>query len=241
MLELHDVSIDYDRVRAVRSLSLRVEAGEVVALIGANGAGKTTTLRSISGLLRPASGTIRFDGRAVELARPAEIVRWGISHVPEGRRTFPRMTVVDNLELGAYHEPSPTVRRRLDAVYELFPVLKARREQLAATLSGGEQQMLAVGRAMMAAPRLMLLDEPSLGLAPIMVRGLFAALQRIRESGVTMLLVEQNARLALTVSGRAYVLERGEVVCSGSSRDVAREGRVVRAYLGSDVKGGTPK
>ena len=236
MLELRDVSIDYDRVRAVRNVSLRVDPGELVALIGANGAGKTTTLRTISGLVRPAEGTIRLEGRPLERARPAEIVRLGVAHVPEGRRLFPRLTVADNLDLGAYGEPAATARERREAVYELFPVLRSRSGQLAATLSGGEQQMLAVGRAMMGGPRLMLLDEPSLGLAPLVVRGLFAALQRVRASGVTMLLVEQNARLALAVSDRTYVLERGEIVCSGRSGDVAREERVVRAYLGSDVR-----
>lgn len=231
MLDLQDVCVDYDGVRAVHGLNLHVNSGEVVALIGSNGAGKTTTLRTISALLRPARGIIRFEGKVIDGARPAEVVRFGISHVPEGRRTFPRLTVFDNLELGAYSQRRQVIGQRIDAVYELFPVLEERRDQLAATLSGGEQQMLAVGRAMMAGPRLMLLDEPSLGLAPIIVRNLFSALQRVRASGVTILLVEQNARLALSFSDRAYVLERGEVVCSGNSADVSRNERVVEAYL----------
>jgi branched-chain amino acid transport system ATP-binding protein len=236
MLEVRGVSVAYDRVQAVRDVSLDVERGEIVALIGANGAGKTTTLRCISGLVRPAAGTIRFEGSLLERRRPAEIVGLGVSHVPEGRRIFPRMTVVENLELGAYREAPATARQRLDDVFGLFPVLRERAGQLAATLSGGEQQMLAIGRALMAGPRLLLLDEPSLGLAPIIVRGLFQALLRIRRAGVTMLLVEQNARLALQVCDRAYVLERGAVACSGPSAAVAADERIVRAYLGTEVK-----
>jgi branched-chain amino acid transport system ATP-binding protein len=231
LLSIENVSVDYGGVRAVSGLNLRVGQGEVVALIGSNGAGKTTTLRTISGLIRPATGTIKFEDRPVERERPASIVGLGISHVPEGRRIFPRLTVQDNLELGAYRESSAVMRQRATEVYELFPVLRSRSEQLAATLSGGEQQMLAVGRAVMAGPRLVLLDEPSLGLAPIVVRALFSALKRIRDTGVTILLVEQNARLALSFSDRAYVLERGRVVCSGSSSDVSRDERVVPAYL----------
>jgi len=236
MLEIRDVSINYDRVQAVRSVSLDVVPGEIVTLIGGNGAGKTTTLRCISGLIRPAGGTIRFEGAPLERRRPAEIVRLGVSHVPEGRRVFPRLTVAENLDLGAYGENTGTAEQRREAVFTLFPVLRERVTQLAATLSGGEQQMLAVGRALMAGPRLLLLDEPSLGLAPIVVRGLFQALLRIRQSGVTMLLVEQNARLALQVADRAYVLERGEIVCSGAAAAVAADERIVRAYLGSEVK-----
>lgn len=237
MLSLSDVCVDYDGVRAVNRLSMKVGKGEVVALIGSNGAGKTTTLRTVSGLLRPAAGTIAFEGASIHRERPAHIVRLGISHVPEGRRIFPRLTVFDNLELGAYRESTAVTRERLNSVYELFPVLNSRGEQLAATLSGGEQQMLAVGRAMMAGPRLILLDEPSLGLAPIMVRTLFTALQRVRDAGMTILLVEQNARLALNFSDRAYVLERGEIVSSGPSQEVARDERVLQAYLSYAKKG----
>ncbi len=236
MLELRDVSVEYGRVQALREVSLRVDPGEIVALVGSNGAGKTTTLRCVSGLIRPRRGTIRFQGEPLERERPARIVHRGVSHVPEGRRIFPRLTVVENLELGAYRERAATVEQRLDSVFGMFPVLRERAAQLAATLSGGEQQMLAIGRALMAGPRLLLLDEPSLGLAPLVVRALFAALLEIRRAGVTVLLVEQNARLALQVSDRAYVLERGVLVCSGSSAAVAADPRVLRAYLGSEVE-----
>jgi branched-chain amino acid transport system ATP-binding protein len=236
LLELRDLSVAYGGVSAVRGISLHVNAGEAVCLIGANGAGKTSTLRAISGLKRPAAGAITFEGRDIVGMRAAAIVQRGISHVPEGRRVFPRLSVADNLELGAYREPAAVVASRTEKMYDLFPVLAERRAQLAATLSGGEQQMLAVARAMMAGPRLLLLDEPSLGLAPLVVRALFLALQRVRDSGVTMLVVEQNAHLALEFVQRAYVLERGRVTCSGQARDVECAQRVVQNDLSHGVR-----
>ena len=232
LLSLENVAINYDRATAVKRVSLVVSTGEIVALMGANGAGKTTTLRCISGLVRSAHGSIEFQGVNIGERSPVEIVRLGISHVQEGRRIFPRLTVQDNLELGGYDLSRSKSIQQMQSIFEMFPILSERAGQLGATLSGGEQQMLAIGRALMAEPRLLLLDEPSLGLAPIVVRALFDRLEQILSRGVTILLVEQNARLALNVSDRAYVLERGEVVCSGPSDEVARDERVVRAYLG---------
>ncbi len=234
LLSLRDVTIAYGRAIAVRALSLDVHVGEIVAILGANGAGKTTTLRCISGLLRPAQGTVRFRGEDLAPHSAAEIVHLGVSHVPEGRRIFPQLTVADNLELGAYFAPKPELRRRLQRVMDIFPVLAERAGQNAGTLSGGEQQMLAIGRALMAEPKLLLLDEPSLGLAPLVVEAVFERLSGVLKGSVTMLLVEQNARLALETADRAYVLERGELVCSGTSAAVAADERVHRAYLGDD-------
>lgn len=232
LLSLRDVTITYDRAVAVSGLSIDVLAGEIVAILGANGAGKTSTLRCISGLLRPTQGMVRFRGEDLVSHSAAEIVHLGISHVPEGRRIFPGLTVAENLELGAYAVPKVELRRRMERVREIFPVLSERATQSAGTLSGGEQQMLAIGRALMAEPRLLLLDEPSLGLAPLMVEAVFDRLSGILKGNVTILLVEQNARLALETADRAYVLERGALVCSGTSAEVGADERVHRAYLG---------
>ena len=236
MLTVTSADAYYGNVQALKGVSLHVNEGEIVALIGANGAGKTSTLRTISGLLAPQRGSISFRGRAIGGLPPERVVRLGISQVPENRRLFASLTVRDNLLLGAYHlswrEKRSSLTRELGQVWELFPVLKERAHQLAGTLSGGEQQMLAIGRALMSRPRLMLLDEPSLGLAPRAVRTIFDAIPRFRERGLTVLLVEQNARAALRIANRAYVLETGRVVMEGSSQDLLDQREVQRAYLG---------
>ncbi|MFB3882263.1 MAG: ABC transporter ATP-binding protein [Armatimonadota bacterium] len=236
MLTLTSADAYYGNVQALKGVSLHVNEGEIVALIGANGAGKTSTLRTISGLLSPRRGSVTFEGRAIGGLPPERVVRLGISQVPENRRLFASLSVRDNLLLGAYHlswrEKRANCQRDLEQVWELFPVLKERARQLAGTLSGGEQQMLAIGRALMSRPRLMLLDEPSLGLAPRAVRTIFEAIPRFRERGLTVLLVEQNARAALQIANRAYVLETGRVVMEGSSQDLLNQREVQRAYLG---------
>ncbi|MDI6895649.1 MAG: ABC transporter ATP-binding protein [Bacillota bacterium] len=233
MLALTDVRVNYGSVRALKSISLEVREGEIVTLIGANGAGKTTTLKAISGLARPASGRIVFDSVDITRMRPASIVSLGISQVPEGRRVFPRMTVLENLEMGAFRRRDrQRVREDLDTVFGYFPILKERLSQPAGTLSGGEQQMLAIGRGLMARPRLLLLDEPSLGLAPMLVEQIFDIIKRIHDEGVTILLVEQNAFLALETASRAYVLETGEIALQGAARDLMQDEHVKRAYLG---------
>ena len=233
LLELRDVRAKYGAIEALKGISLTVEAGEIVTLIGANGAGKTTTLTSISGLHKPSSGTVLFDGRDLTAVAPHDIVRLGLVHSPEGRRVFPRMTVAENLEMGAYtRTDKPGILADFERVYELFPVLRERKLQPAGTLSGGEQQMLAVGRAMMTRPKLLLLDEPSLGLAPLIVARIFQVIQTLNQQGVTILLVEQNARMALKIAHRAYVLETGEVTMAGAAADVLADPRVAAAYLG---------
>ena len=223
----------YGEVRALWDVSLAVDEGEIVTLLGANGAGKTTTMRVLSGLIRPRSGTVTFDGLAVHRLPPPRIVQAGLVQIPEGRRLWPRMTVLENLELGAY---APHLRRRrlegLEWVFSLFPRLAERRIQLAGTLSGGEQQMLAIGRGLMSRPRLLMLDEPSLGLAPILVREVFRIIEEINARGVTVLLVEQNVRQALEVAHRGYVLETGRIVQSGAAADLLEDPRIKRAYLG---------
>jgi branched-chain amino acid transport system ATP-binding protein len=218
---------------AVRDVSLEIAAGEFVALVGSNGAGKTTTLRAVTGLLRPRRGTVELDGRRIDGLSPANIVRRGIAHVPEGRQLFPSMTVRENLELGA-RTPESRARRAetLDRICALFPRLAERHGQLAGTLSGGEQQMCAIGRALMSLPRLLLLDEPSLGLAPMMVRLIFDNLRSINAEGTTVLLVEQNVRKALELSTRAYVMENGRIALSGSREELLRSDAVRQAYLG---------
>jgi branched-chain amino acid transport system ATP-binding protein len=235
ILSIKGVTIGYGAAPVVRDFSLDVSDGEIVALLGPNGAGKTTTLRGISALVPLSQGSIHFRGRSLAGLSAAQIVRQGISHVPEGRRVFPRLSVLDNLELGGFHLPRAELRQQIDAMVQLFPVLSERSSQQAATLSGGEQQMLAIARALMAGPKILLLDEPSLGLAPIIVQGLFQRLKDILASGVSILLVEQNARLALATASRAYVLERGEIVCSGTSAEVAGAERVLSAYLGGET------
>jgi len=233
LLELHDVHTFYGNIEALKGISLEVEKGEIVTLIGSNGAGKSTTLRSISGLTPPREGTIRFDGREIGETPPQDIVRLGISQSPEGRRCFPRMTVRENLELGAYLRHDSRLERDLERVFELFPRLKERETQKAGTMSGGEQQMLAIGRALMANPKLLLLDEPSMGIAPILVERIYETIAEINRQGTTILLVEQNANFALGVSKRGYVLETGEVALHDQSAALRDNPEVQRAYLGA--------
>ncbi len=233
MLRLERVSAAYGRIQALRDVSLEVPAGSVVALLGANGAGKTTTLRVISGLLRPTAGAVYLDGRRIDRLPPEAIVRLGVAHVPEGRQVFADLTVGENLMLGAYaRRDRRNIPADLERVFNLFPVLRERRKQLAGTLSGGEQQMLAIGRALMARPRLLLLDEPSLGLAPMVVREIFRTVRRINAEGTTVLLVEQDASRALQVAQTAYVLQTGQVVLWGPAAELRQNEAVRRSYLG---------
>ena len=232
LLSLADLSIHYGRVQALEHMNLDVRAGEVVTLIGANGAGKSTTLRSISRIVPVHHGRIVFDGRDITNARPSDVVRMGIAQVPEGRRMLARQTVLDNLVLGAYTRTDAEIDADVERQFERFPVLAQRRKQLAGTLSGGEQQMLAIARALMSRPRLLLLDEPSLGLAPLIVRGIFEIIRGLHTAGVTILLVEQNASLALQIADRAYVLEAGRLTISGRAAELLTDERVRKAYLG---------
>jgi branched-chain amino acid transport system ATP-binding protein len=234
LLEVDDIEVRYGAIRALKGVSFEVEEGEVVALLGANGAGKTTTQKTVSGMMRPALGEIRFDGDRIDGLPAHELIHRGICHVPEGRRVFPRMTVAENLDMGAFRfkRPDPEILAR---VYELFPRLKERIAQYAGTLSGGEQQMLAIGRALMGKPRLLLLDEPSMGLAPLVVRQIFDIVREINAEGVTVLIVEQNAAQALGLASRGYVLETGEIVLSGSGKDLLADDRVRAAYLGEEI------
>jgi branched-chain amino acid transport system ATP-binding protein len=233
VLEIEDLHVAYGSIQALRGISLRVDAGELVTLIGSNGAGKSTTLLTISGVLRPRQGHIRFEGRDLVGVAPHEIVRLGISHCPEGRLIFGRLTVLENLVLGAYHRRDRRgIQADIERVYALFPRLAERRHQMAGTLSGGEQQMLAIGRALMSRPRMLLLDEPSLGLAPLLVERIFAVIQELQQQGVTILLVEQNAYQALRVASRAYVLETGQIRLAGPAAELANDPRMRAAYLG---------
>ncbi len=234
LLELEGVEVRYGAVQALKGVTIDVGEGEVVALLGANGAGKTTTLRTISGLKRSVSGEIRYDGRPITSLAAHEVVKLGIGHVPEGRRIFPQMTVLENLEMGAYQRRGG-VKEDIVRIYELFPVLQERRKQNGGTLSGGEQQMLAIGRALMSRPRLLLLDEPSMGLAPLIVQRIFEILRDISQTGTTVLIVEQNAAQALELADRAYVLEVGAVVMSGEAQSLLHDERVRAAYLGEEV------
>jgi len=234
LLELQRVHVHYGPIQALKGISLTVESGEIVTLLGANGAGKTSTLRAISGLVRPSAGRILLADVDITHRRPHEIVELGVGHVPEGRRIFPRLSVEENLRLGAFTvRDRAEIARRQDYVFSLFPRLAERRKQAGGTLSGGEQQMLAIGRALMMQPRILLLDEPSMGLAPVLVESIFEVIQRLNRDGTTILLVEQNARMALEVAHRGYVLETGQVVLSGNARDLARDPRVQAAYLGA--------
>ena len=234
LLELNDVHTFYGNIEALKGISLQVEEGEVVTLIGSNGAGKSTTLRSISGLTPPREGSIRFEDTEIGETPPQDIVRLGISQAPEGRKIFPRMSVTENLELGAYlRRDSNGVAADLERVFDLFPRLKEREKQKAGTMSGGEQQMLAIGRAMMASPKLLLLDEPSMGLAPVLVERIYETIAEINKQGTTILLVEQNANYALEVSKRGYVLETGEVALSDNSDALRANPDVQKAYLGA--------
>jgi len=233
LLEVEGLDVFYGAVHALKGVSLRVEAGEIVTLIGANGAGKTTLLRTISGLIRPRTGAIRFEGRDISRTPPHDIVGLGISQSPEGRMVFANLSVEDNLEMGAYRRKDRTrIREDFDGMYALFPRLLERRRQTAGTLSGGEQQMLAIARAMMARPRLLLLDEPSLGIAPILMREIFTTIRAINQRGMTVLLVEQNAHLALTIARRGYVLETGYVRIEDQAANLLKNDEVRRAYLG---------
>ena len=233
LLALEDLSIHYGRVQALEQVSLEVRAGEVVTLIGANGAGKSTTPRSISRIVPIYRGRIAFDGRDISGVRPSDAVRLGIAQVPEGRRMLARQTVLDNLVLGAYtRSDGAEIQADVERQFARFPRLAERRRQLAGTLSGGEQQMLAIARALMSRPRLLLLDEPSLGLAPLIVRGIFDIIRELHQAGVTILLVEQNASLALQIADRAYVLEAGRLTISGRAAELLTDERVRRAYLG---------
>ena len=233
MLKLSDIHVYYGNIHALKGISLEVGQGEIVSLIGANGAGKTTTLRSISGLLRAKKGKILFENEAIGQIAPQNIVKKGISQVPEGRRVFANLTVFENLEMGAYlRNDKQGIKEDLDRIFLRFPRLKERISQRAGTLSGGEQQMLAMGRALMSKPRLLLLDEPSMGLAPILVQEIFSIIQEINQAGTTILLVEQNARMALSIAHRAYVLETGRIVLSGDAKELAESDEIQKAYLG---------
>jgi branched-chain amino acid transport system ATP-binding protein len=233
LLEVSGIDVFYGRVQAVRKASLEVDKGEVVALIGSNGAGKTTTLRTISGLIHPAKGTIRFDGQDITHTPAQKIVDLGICQSPEGRRLFTRMTVLDNLKMGAYtRKGGAEIKKDMDRVFELFPRLKERAHQIAGTLSGGEQQMCAMGRALMSKPKVLMLDEPSLGLAPILVETIFSIVREINATGTPVLLVEQNAHKALEVADRGYVLETGEIVQTGTGKQLLESEDVQKAYLG---------
>ncbi len=233
LLELRNVTVNYGGIQALREINLTVNAGEIVTLIGANGAGKSTTLRTISRLINPRSGQIIYDGKEIGTARPDDVVRRGIAQCPEGRRVLTRFSVLDNLEMGAYtRSDRAQIRADIEQQFSLFPILGERRKQLAGTLSGGEQQMLAIARAVMSRPRLLLLDEPSLGLAPLIVRNIFAVIRELHTQGVTILLVEQNAHLALQYADRGYVLEAGRVTIAGPADTLMNDDRVRQAYLG---------
>jgi branched-chain amino acid transport system ATP-binding protein len=233
LLKVSNLDARYGAIAALRGVSLEVHQGQIVALIGGNGAGKTTLLRTISGLMRPAGGSMIWNG-GVELGRlrPDQIVALGVSHVPEGRQIFAQMSVRENLLLGGYQQPHHVLNEDIERVYQLFPVLAERRRQRGGTLSGGEQQMLAIGRALMAKPTLLLLDEPSLGLAPLMVRKIFEIIRQINAAGTTVFLIEQNAHMALTVAHRAYVLQTGQIILADSAAKLLEDPEVKRAYLG---------
>jgi len=232
ILELDDVHVRYGNIEAVKGISLAVEEGEIVTLIGGNGAGKTTTLKTISGVRRPSQGEIRFEGRRIDNTQPHEIVSRGICQAPEGRRIFPRMSVRENLEMGAYARKGADLSGNFDRVFSLFPVLKERLTQAGGTLSGGEQQMLSIGRALMSRPKLLLLDEPSMGLAPMLVERIFAIIREINGQGTPILLVEQNAQTALQTAHRGYVIESGHIVLQDEASKLLGNDQVRKAYLG---------
>ena len=232
LLEVKDINVYYGAIHAIKGVSFYVDEGEIVTLIGANGASKSTILKTISGLMRSKTGDILFEGQSIAHMPAHATVQMGLAHVPEGRRVFQQMSVEENLEMGAFTRPNAEVDPALEHVYELFPRLKERRRQVAGTLSGGEQQMLAMGRALMSRPKLMMLDEPSMGLAPILVEQVFEIIQSLHKSGTTILLVEQNAQMALSIADRAYVLETGRVTLSGTGKELAQSEKVRKAYLG---------
>lgn len=231
MLNVDNINVYYGQIHALKDVSLEVKEGEIVALIGANGAGKSTTLRAISGLLRSRTGSISLMGDDISKTEASKLVSKGLAHVPEGRRIFLQMTVLENLEMGAYTKPD-NVKAGIQDVFERFPRLKHRKDQIAGTLSGGEQQMLAMGRALMSKPKLLMLDEPSMGLAPILVQQIFDIIKELHKSGTTILLVEQNAEMALDIADRAYVLESGRIKLSGTGHELAQSDEIKKAYLG---------
>lgn len=233
ILELNDVHAYYGKIHALKGISLTVDKGEIVTLIGGNGAGKTTTLRTICALMRPSTGAVTFEGEALTRYKPSDLAARGIAMVPEGRGVFARMTVMENLEMGAYHRKDKAgIAEDVERVYDLFPRLKERRTQLAGTMSGGEQQMLAMGRAMMSRPSLLLLDEPSMGLAPVLVEAIFSTIKDINSQGTTILLVEQNALMALDIASRGYVLQTGEIVLSDNAKALQKNEMIQKVYLG---------
>lgn len=235
MLEIKNLNVHYGVIHALKDVSLTVKQGEIVTLLGANGAGKTTTLRTISGLNKATGGKIVFEGKDITNLPASKRVEMKISQVPEGRRIFPAMTIVENLELGAYlRSDKANIKKDMDNVYELFPILGQRKKQTAGTLSGGEQQMLAMGRALMSRPKILLLDEPSMGLAPLLVREIFDIIVNINNTGTTILLVEQNAKMALSIAHRAYVIETGSIVMSGIGKELAKSDEIKNAYLGGE-------
>ena len=232
ILSVNDINVYYGAIHAVKGISFDVNEGEIVTLIGSNGAGKSTTLNTVSGLLRSKTGEIDFMGEPISKTAPHKIVEKGLSQVPEGRRVFLQLTVEDNLEMGAFTQPPSSIPESLERVYEQFPRLKERRKQTAGTLSGGEQQMLAMGRALMSKPKLLMMDEPSMGLAPILVEQIFDIIKTLNDNGTTILLVEQNAQMALSIADRAYVLETGRITLSGTGDELAHSEEVRKAYLG---------
>ena len=232
MLKVDNINVYYGNIHAVKDVSFEVNEGEIVTLIGANGAGKSTTLKTVSGLLKPRSGDVLYKGKSIKGVRAHKIVEAGLAQVPEGRHVFLHMTVEENLDMGAYTQPASTIAPNKEKVFELFPRLKERRKQLAGTMSGGEQQMLAMGRALMSKPKIIVMDEPSMGLSPIFVSNIFDIIQTIRETGTTVLLVEQNAKKALSIADRAYVLETGKISLSGKASDLINDASVKKAYLG---------
>lgn len=233
MLEVNNINVFYGSIHAVKDISFKVEKGEIISLIGANGAGKTTILQTVSGLLKSTTGSILFNDQNLMQLPAHKIVSRGLAQVPEGRRVFLQMSVMENLELGAFTQPKNTIEQNLEVVFEHFPRLKERRSQVAGTLSGGEQQMLAMGRAMMSNPTLLMLDEPSMGLAPILVDEIFKIIESLNKAGVTILLVEQNAQMALSIANRGYVLETGKVVLTADAKDLLNDDSVRKAYLGA--------
>ena len=232
ILKVDNINVYYGNIHAVKGVSFEVNEGEIVTLIGANGAGKSTTLKTISGLLKPRSGDVLYKGKSIKGVRAHKIVEAGLAQVPEGRHVFLHMTVEENLDMGAYTQPASTIAPNKEKVFELFPRLKERRKQLAGTMSGGEQQMLAMGRALMSKPKLLMLDEPSMGLAPILVEQIFGIIRELHAAGTTILLVEQNAQAALSVADRAYVLETGRITLSGTGKELMASDAVRKAYLG---------
>lgn len=232
LLKVTGIETFYGKIQALKSVSLEVEQGQVVTLLGANGAGKTTTMKTIAGLLKPKHGTIEFFGENITGLRPDQLLRKGIALVPEGRAILTSMTVLENLEMGAYHRNDSEIKKDIEEVMEKFPILKERKEQLGGTLSGGQQQMLAIARALLSKPKLLLLDEPSMGLAPLIVADIFKMIREIKENGTTVLLVEQNAKQALKVADYGYVMETGKVIINGEAKSLLEDSRIVEAYLG---------